>query len=65
MKTEIRKIARKSTNSYLKSAHTSTLARLLKTFNWHFKTENKNRQQLLELVRIERNRIIWGDFATA
>lgn len=61
----VRQLAVKASNSYLTKAHTSTLNKLLKTFNWHFNTNiERSREELIQLVKVQRNRIVWGQYAT-
>lgn len=62
----LRRLARKATNKYLTLAHTKTLVKLLSTFNYHYSTRvERTREELIELVKVERNRVLWGNEVVA
>lgn len=58
-------LAKKATNTYIKNAQTTVLGKILAAFNYHYNINNKSREELLTLVRVERNRALWGQYATA
>ena len=56
----LKSLARKVTNTYIKMAHTSTLLSLLLTFNYHYSaTKERTREELITLLKQERNQVLW------
>lgn len=61
-KETLKKLARKVTNQYIKFAHTKTLNELLTTFNYHYSANvERSREELVTLVKVQRNQVLWGN----
>ena len=62
----LKSLVRKVTNAYIKLAHTKTLVKLLVEFNYHYKSEvERTREELVGLVKRERNKVLWGNVVVA
>lgn len=59
-----RALARKFTNKHISMAQTKTLSKVLFALNHHYsKTVNRSREELIALVKRNRDNIVWGVYS--